>query len=95
MTRRASRQPAHLSPNFDEALAYATRAHSNQTRKGSGVPYVAHVLGVAAIALEYSANKPEAIAALLHDVVEDCGGAERLREVRRGRRQHRRRLHGY
>ena len=71
-----------LSPKFEEALGYATRAHRAQTRKGSGVPYVAHVLGVAAIALEYGADEAEAIGALLHDVVEDCGGAERLREIR-------------
>ena len=41
-----------------------------------------HILGVTAIALEYGANETEAIAALLHDTVEDCGGAERLRDIR-------------
>jgi GTP pyrophosphokinase len=44
--------------------------------------YTAHVLGVTAIALEYGANETEAIGALLHDTVEDCGGAERLRDIR-------------
>src|SRR5438477_638714 len=71
-----------LSEKFEEALIYATRAHGNQMRKKTGIPYIAHILGVTAIALEYSANETEAIAALLHDTVEDCGGAERLRDIR-------------
>jgi (p)ppGpp synthase/HD superfamily hydrolase len=71
-----------LSKKFEKALVYATQAHCNQTRKGTDTPYVAHVLQVVAIALEYGANEAEAIAALLHDVVEDCGGAERLRDIR-------------
>jgi (p)ppGpp synthase/HD superfamily hydrolase len=72
----------NLSEQFEEALVYATRAHSNQTRKKTGIPYVAHILGVAAIALEYGANETEAIGALLHDTVEDCGGAERMYDIR-------------
>jgi (p)ppGpp synthase/HD superfamily hydrolase len=72
----------NLSEQFEEALIYATRAHRNQTRKKTGIPYVAHILGVSAIALEYGANETEAIGALLHDTVEDCGGAERLRDIR-------------
>ena len=71
-----------LSKKFEEALIYATRAHGNQTRKKTGIPFVAHILGVTAIALEYGANENEAIGALLHDTVEDCGGAERLRDIR-------------
>jgi (p)ppGpp synthase/HD superfamily hydrolase len=71
-----------LSEKFEEALIYATRAHGNQTRKKTGIPYIAHILGVTAIALEYGANETEAIGALLHDTVEDCGGAERLRDIR-------------
>ncbi len=71
-----------LSEKFEEALIYATRAHANQTRKKTGIPFVAHILGVTAIALEYGANETEAIGALLHDTVEDCGGAERLRDIR-------------
>jgi (p)ppGpp synthase/HD superfamily hydrolase len=49
-----------LSEQFEEALIYATRAHSNQTRKKTGIPYTAHILGVSAIALEYGANETEA-----------------------------------
>src|SRR5213596_2598992 len=70
-----------LSNQFEEALIYATRAHGNQTRKKTGIPFIAHILGVTAIALEYGANETEAIGALLHDAVEDCGGAERQREI--------------
>ncbi len=70
-----------LSDKFEEALIYATRAHCNQTRKKTGIPYIAHILGVTAIALEYGGNETEAIGALLHDTVEDCGGAERLRDI--------------
>ena len=72
-----------LSPKFEEALVYATQAHCDQTRKKTNIPYIAHILGVTAIALEYGADETEAIGALLHDVVEDCGGAERLREIER------------
>ena len=71
-----------LSNQFEEALIYATRTHGNQTRKKTGIPFIAHILGVTAIALEYGANETEAIGALLHDTVEDCGGAERLRDIR-------------
>jgi (p)ppGpp synthase/HD superfamily hydrolase len=71
-----------LSDQFEKALIYATRAHGNQTRKKTGIPYIAHILGVTAIALEYGANETEAIGALLHDTVEDCGGAERLHDIR-------------
>src|SRR5213595_206169 len=72
----------NLCAQFEEALIYATRAHCNQTRKKTGIPYVAHILGVTAIAFEYGANETEAIGALLHDTVEDCGGKERLRDIR-------------
>ena len=71
-----------LSEKFQEALIYATRAHGHQTRKKTGIPFVAHILGVSAIAMEYGANETEAIGALLHDTVEDCGGAHRLCDIR-------------
>ncbi len=70
-----------LSPKFTEALVYATELHATQIRKGSGVPYIAHLLGVASIALEYGANESEAIAALLHDAIEDQGGAKIRAEI--------------
>jgi (p)ppGpp synthase/HD superfamily hydrolase len=57
--------------------------HSGQTRKASTIPYIAHLMGVASLVLEAGGDEDLAIAALLHDVVEDCGGAPMLREVRR------------
>jgi (p)ppGpp synthase/HD superfamily hydrolase len=72
-----------LSERFTQALIYATQLHATQVRKGSGVPYITHLLGVASIALEYGANEDEAIAALLHDAIEDQGGATTREEIRR------------
>jgi len=71
-----------LSPRFDEALVYASQLHREQLRKGSETPYIAHLLSVAALVLENGADEDEAIAALLHDVVEDQGGRPRLDEIR-------------
>jgi (p)ppGpp synthase/HD superfamily hydrolase len=72
-----------LSVRFTEAFTFATQLHVNQTRKGSGIPYIAHLLGVASIALEYGASEDEAIAALLHDAIEDQGGTTTREEIRR------------
>jgi len=72
-----------LSERFTDALTFATQLHTNQTRKGGGIPYISHLLGVASIALEYGANEDEAIAALLHDAIEDQGGAATREEIRR------------
>ncbi|HMM36197.1 MAG TPA: HD domain-containing protein [Thermoanaerobaculia bacterium] len=72
-----------LSSRFDEALAFAVDLHREQPRKGTGVPYVSHLLSVAALVLEHGGSEDQAIAALLHDAVEDQGGrptAERIRE---------------
>ncbi len=63
-----------LSPRFEDALVFATQFHATQTRKGTQIPYVAHLLGTASIALEHGANEEEAISALLHDAVEDAEG---------------------
>ena len=67
---------------FADALAYACQVHHGQRRKGTGIPYIAHILGVAALALEYGADEEEAIAALLHDAAEDGGGEATLAEIR-------------
>jgi GTP pyrophosphokinase len=72
-----------LGDRFERALAYATRLHRRQPRKGSAVPYVAHLLGVSSLVLEDGGNEDEAIAALLHDAVEDQGGRARLEEIER------------
>jgi GTP pyrophosphokinase len=74
-----------LSERFDRALTFASDLHRKQLRKGTEIPYVAHLLGVASIALEHGANEDEAIAALLHDSLEDQsrGDAASLRsEIR-------------
>jgi (p)ppGpp synthase/HD superfamily hydrolase len=64
-------EPQPLSPRFREALAYAFDLHRRQRRKGTPVPYVAHLLGVCSLVLEAGGGEDEAIAALLHDAVED------------------------
>ncbi len=55
---------------FEDALVYAARLHRDQTRKGSGIPYITHLLAVAAIVGENGGTQEEAIAALLHDAPE-------------------------
>jgi hypothetical protein len=88
-----------LTPRFEEALVFAARLHGGDVRKGTTIPYVSHVLGVASLALEHGANEDEAIGALLHDTVEDAkGDSESVRtEIRRrfgaAGPRHRRRLH--
>jgi GTP pyrophosphokinase len=62
-----------LGERFEKALAFANQLHSKQKRKTSGVPYVAHLLGVAAIVIEDGGGEDEAVAALLHDSLEDQG----------------------
>ena len=63
-----------LSARFDDALLFASEAHRMQTRKIGRVPYLSHVLRVSGLVLDYGASEDVAIAAILHDVVEDCGG---------------------
>lgn len=74
--------PLITTERFVSAMAYAHQVHQGQRRKGTGIPYIAHVLGVAAIAMEYGADENEAIAALLHDAAEDGGGEATLAEIR-------------
>lgn len=69
-----------LSGEFHRALAFASSRHRGHLRKGTGVPYLAHLLGVTSIVLEHGGTKTEAIGALLHDTVED--GKATLDEVR-------------
>lgn len=61
-----------LTERFDAALVLAHKVHRVQTRKASNVPYMAHLLGVAALTLEYGGGEDEAIGALLHDAIEDA-----------------------
>ncbi len=64
-----------LTERFARALIHAAREHADQTRKGSGVPYISHLMAVCALTIEYGGGEDEAIAALLHDAIEDQGGA--------------------
>jgi (p)ppGpp synthase/HD superfamily hydrolase len=72
-----------LTQRVTQALALAIEAHDGQKRKGTAIPYIAHPMAVAAIALEHGADEDQAIAALLHDAVEDGGApyAPRIREA--------------
>jgi len=72
-----------LSIRFEEALVYASRLHREQRRKGTRIPYIAHLLAVASLVLEAGGGEDEVIAALLHDGPEDQGGEETLRDIRR------------
>jgi (p)ppGpp synthase/HD superfamily hydrolase len=71
-----------LTTRFDDAIRYAHDAHRTQARKGTGTPYVGHLLGVASIVLDDGGSEDEAIAALLHDAAEDQGGRDRLEDIR-------------
>ena len=62
-----------LTEQISKALALAVQAHDGQVRKGTAIPYIAHPMGVASIALDFGATENQAIAALLHDVLEDGG----------------------
>lgn len=81
-TRPKRNRPPKLGPRFMRAFQFAAKQHSGQTRKASTIPYVTHLMGVASLVLEAGGDEDLAIAALLHDVVEDCGGAPMLKEVR-------------
>jgi len=71
-----------LSERFEEALRLATQLHAGQKRKESKTPYLAHLLSVTALVLEAGGDEDIAIAALLHDAVEDQGGLETLEQIR-------------
>jgi GTP pyrophosphokinase len=71
-----------LTDRFDRALLYATHVHGGQVRKDTPIPYIAHLFAVSATVLEYDGSEDVAIAALLHDAVEDQGGEPRLSDIR-------------
>jgi len=72
-----------LSDRYAEAFSYALELHRNQPRKETEIPYVAHLMAVSALVLEHGGTEIEAIAALLHDAVEDQGGPPTLAEIKR------------
>lgn len=70
-----------LTQRFEFASAFAFTLHDGQRRKGNGVPYYAHLMAVAATVLDFGGDEDTAIAAMLHDAVEDQGGARTLTEI--------------
>jgi (p)ppGpp synthase/HD superfamily hydrolase len=72
-----------LTSRFDDALIYAAGLHRAQLRKASSTPYLAHLLAVAGLVIEHGGDEDEAIAALLHDAIEDQGGLPVGAEIRR------------
>lgn len=74
---------ASLGPDYARALEYATIIHAAQIRKGTDTPYIEHPVAVAELVLEHGGTETEAIAALLHDAVEDQGGRRRLDDIER------------
>ena len=79
----AKRNLRRFASEFSRAMGYAARIHATQLRKETRIPYLSHLLAVASLVLENGGGKDEAIAALLHDAAEDCGGRKRLADIRR------------
>jgi (p)ppGpp synthase/HD superfamily hydrolase len=77
------RPSSKLGARFNEAFLFAAEKHASQTRKRTDVPYISHLMSVASLVLEAGGGEDEGVAALLHDVVEDCGGHPVLEEIRR------------
>jgi GTP pyrophosphokinase len=73
---------ARLSHRFEDGLAFAARLHATQTRKGTEIPYMAHLLAVSSLIITHGGDEDEAIAGLLHDAVEDQGGRPILERIR-------------
>ena len=63
---------ATFTERYGEALSLSTRAHAGQFRKGTAIPYIYHPVAVSALVIEHGGNEDQAIAGLLHDVLEDC-----------------------
>jgi len=78
-----SRCQPFLTRRFDLALQFASGLHYSQCRKGAPVPYISHLMAVSALVLEAGGDEDVAIAALLHDAVEDQGGTPTLQIIRR------------
>ena len=72
-----------LTDRFVAAFRMAARLHARQRRKAKEVPYLAHLMGVASLVLEAGGDEDMAIAALLHDAVEDQGGLPVLEDIRK------------
>ena len=68
-----SESTAVISARYGEALLWAEELHRDQRRKGKGVPYISHLISVSALVWEDGGTEEQAIAALLHDAIEDAG----------------------
>ena len=68
----------YLTERFHKAMAYATELHKKQARKSTTITYFSYPFGVASLVLEANGDEDQAIAVLLHDIPEDCGGKPRL-----------------
>lgn len=66
-------KPVSVTSRFSDAVEYARAAHDGQVRKGTAIPYISHPVAVASLVLTYGGDEDQVIAALLHDVLEDCG----------------------
>ncbi len=64
---------AAFHPDFERALVFATKLHAEHIRKQTDIPYISHLIAVAGLVLEHGGGRDEAIGALLHDSIEDCG----------------------
>ena len=78
---KMTKPAVYLTEKFQTAMAYATEQHRDQSRKSTTITYICHPFGVASMVLEAGGDEDQAIAALLHDVPEDCGGEPRLKEI--------------
>jgi (p)ppGpp synthase/HD superfamily hydrolase len=74
--------PPHLADRFIAAVAFANEVHGSRRRLGTEIPYMAHLLVVTGLVLEDGGDEAQAIAALLHDAVEDGGGHPMLERIR-------------
>ncbi len=84
-TELDERRPGQIlhSERLTNAFSWASDLHAEQSRKGTRVPYLSHLMAVASLAMEYGADEDTVIAALLHDAVEDAGGDHLLQRIRR------------
>jgi (p)ppGpp synthase/HD superfamily hydrolase len=71
-----------LTSRYADALAFTAAAHREQTRKGTAIPYLSHLMSVSALVLEYGGDEDQAIAGLLHDAIEDQGGVAMETQIR-------------
>jgi (p)ppGpp synthase/HD superfamily hydrolase len=71
-----------LTSRYDQAFQYAHHLHRAQTRKGTTIPYMSHLMTVSSLVIEHGGSEDQAIGALLHDAAEDQGGKETLDEIK-------------